>query len=396
MNGQSRHPGWDAQAISDVVARHYNGHLSELFAAHGWPERGAAMLPAQGKRIASIYGDIQAFVESHENGQDGNFVLNPLAVLEAHKPQVFLTAYWGFTPEDWPCLTFTDEGRLRTLQAESQPGFLCVVYGNNTASVPKEMRGRVIGIYQLSHQTGQTEQFLSPAGLKRKREVQINADSWKYAFRALRAWQVAPDTAPLVSEFADATYSRNRGMAISRYGTWLSPAEARKILDLDLLPRQLFGTDFTAESILDKGRNALKPSRPGPVSQSAYMVREAEGPKHLYVLQLEGNADHFLGRSSEGRKIIKVGFSKSPATRRDDHNRTLPQGAFTWRVLKSTLEEGSDPYASSGHALAGEQEMIEALVFSGQPLGGEFFLADDDAIEAAWSAGKKTAGTWKP
>ncbi|WP_421852648.1 hypothetical protein [Novosphingobium sp.] len=392
MNAR-REPGWDAKAISAVIAQHYDGRLANLFQAHGWPERGQAMMPAQGQRIVSVYGSVEAFERAHQDGLAGNQVLNPLATLEGPDPKVVLTAYWGFTPEDWPCLTFTDEGRLRTILAETQPGFLGVVYGNNTASVPKEMRGRVVGIYQLSHQTGDTETFLSPAGLKRKHEVEPKAGSWNHAFRALRAWQVAPDSAPLVSDFANETYATERGMAISRFGAFLTRTEARKILDLELVPRPLFGAEMTSDFVLERGRDALKPSRPGPVSQSAYMVREAEGPKHLYILQLEGNADHFLGYASEGRRIIKVGFSRSPAVRRDDHNRALPAGAYRWRILKSTLDEGLDPYPVAAHAKAGEQAMISDLIHAGRPLGGEFFLADDEAIERTWAIGKNTAGS---
>jgi len=390
-----REPGWDAKTVSAVVAQHYGGRLAELFEAHGWPERGAAMMPAQGRRIVECYGSIAAFATAYENGRAGNFVLNPLNAVDGDAPQVLLKAYWGFDPENWPCLTLTDKGRLRTILTETQPGFLAVIYGNYTDELPEEMRGRVVGIYQLSHQIGETENFLSPVGLKRKRDVQFNENSWKYAFRAIHAWQVAPDAAPFVSDFADQTYAPERGMAISRYGAMLSLREARKILDLDLIPMPVFGAEFWSESVLENGREALKPSPPGPVSHAAYMVREAEGPKHLYMLQLNGNAAHFLGYPCEDRKIIKVGFSKSPAARRDDHNRALPIGAFAWRVLKSTLAEGRAPYATSHHAKAGEQEMIRYLLDAGRTLGGEFFLADDAAIENAWLAGKQVAGNWK-
>lgn len=391
MSRPPRPQGWDAQAISTVVAQHYDGRLADLFEAHRWPERGAAMLPAQGQRIVSVYGTVEAFVRAHANGRSGNPVLNPLAALEGPEPRVLLTAYWGFTPEDWPCLTFTDKGRLRSIAAETQPGFLCVVYGNKSRQVDQEQRGRLLGLFQLSHQVGLTDQFLAPAALQRKRTLQPREYAWNHAFRALRAWSVAPDSAPLVSDFANETYTPDRGTPISRFGVWLTPAEARKILDLDLVPRALFGTDLTSDVVIQAGRDALKPSRPGPVSQSGFMVREAEGPKHLYILQLDGNADHFLGEPADGRKIIKVGFSKSPAVRRDDHNRTLPRGAFAWRVLRSTLEEGIEPYPSSAHAKAGEQEMIRRLTESATSLGGEFFLADDTEIEAAWEVGKDVA-----
>ena len=223
--------------------------------------------------------------------------------------------------------------------------------------------------------------------------MEPKAGSWNHAFRALRAWQVAPDSAPDVAEFANETYSASKGMAISRFGAFLTRAEARKILDLELVPRPLFGAEMTSDFVLERGREALKPSRPGPVSQSSYMVREAEGPKHLYILQLQGNADNFLGYPSAGRRIIKVGFSRSPAIRRDDHNRALPAGTYSWRVLKSTLDEGLEPYPAAAHAKAGEQAMVVHLTNAGSSLGGEFFLADETAIEAAWVIGKLIAGT---
>jgi hypothetical protein len=158
-----REPGWDAKTVSAVVAQHYGGRLAELFEAHGWPERGAAMMPAQGRRIVECYGSIAAFATAYENGRAGNFVLNPLNAVDGDAPQVLLKAYWGFDPENWPCLTLTDKGRLRTILTETQPGFLAVIYGNYTDEVPEEMRGRVVGIYQLSHQIGEISS--RPSGL---------------------------------------------------------------------------------------------------------------------------------------------------------------------------------------------------------------------------------------
>ncbi len=114
------------------------------------------------------------------------------------------------------------------------------------------------------------------------------------------------------------------------------------------------------------------------------MVREAEGLKHLYILNLMGNADAFLGESADGRLIVKVGFSASPERRCCDFNRALPKGAFHWTIHKSTFTERHDLFPSSDHALAGEQAMKDCLEKSGKSLGGEFFLAGPEAVEAAW------------
>lgn len=390
MSEGDRSPGWDKAAVNRIASSLY-GNLQTMFDSHGWSTDGRVISQIASTKVVETYGSVDAFVKAHKGGLAQNYILNPMAAIDADPPQVIMTSYYGFDPENWPCLTFTDRGRIRTLLAETRPGFLAVIYGSISNKVPADMRGRVLGIYQLTHDTGETMEFLSPAGRQRKLKVQKEEKSWKYAFRALRAWRVAPDSAPLVSDFAPDAYSSARGTPIGRYGTWLFD-DAKNILDLDLIPEPVFATDVAIESVLEKGRDALKPSRPGPVSQSSYMVREAEGPKYIYILELDGNADHFLGGGSLGRKIIKVGFSKSPATRCLAHNRVLPWGAFRWRVIRSTLAEGLPAFPSSRHAMAGEQEMVRLLTASGKPLGGEFFLANQEAIEAAWAAGKAKAG----
>lgn len=386
MSELDRSPGWDKRAVNRIAKEQYGG-LKPMFEAHGWTTDGRVISQIAPTKIAGTYGSIDAFERAHLDGLEGNFLLNPLAALKSRQPKVLLTSYFGFTPWDWPCLTFTDQGRRDAIVAESYPGFLAVIYGSASADTHEEERGKLMGIYQCSHRTGPTDQMLSPAGLRRKRRVAPNPSSWAYAIEAIRAWSIPADSAPFVAEFAPKTYDPSHGTAISRYGRWLTPEEARGILKLDLVPEPTLWGWEAVESKLAPATEALKPSRPGPVSQNAFMVRESEGPKHLYVLQLHGNADHFLGKSCADHMIIKVGFSKSPSTRRDAHNSALPKGAFEWSVLKSTLLEGREPFATSQAAKAGEQKMIRQLVDTAEPLGGEFFLASAEAISDAWDKG---------
>ncbi|WDA41727.1 hypothetical protein [Erythrobacter sp. BLCC-B19] len=395
MSTPDRSPGWDKRAVNRIAKEQYGG-LRAMFDAHGWSTDGRVISQIAPTKVVGTYRSIEAFELAHAYGRDRNFILDPLAVLREPEPKVLLTSYFGFTPWDWPCLTFTDMGRRDTIIAESRPGFLAVTYGSTSRQTHESERGRLLGIYQCSHRAGPTDQFLSPQGLKRKRQVEPSAASWAYAIEAIRAWSVPTDSAPLISEFAPTTYAPNRGTPLSRYGAWLTPEEARGILNLDLVPEPTPWGWEAVESKLAPAHEALKPSRPGPVSQNAFMVRESEGPKHLYMLQLNGNADHFLGRSSLGLRIIKVGFSKSPTTRCDAFNSALPKGAFEWSVAKSTRREGRQPFATSHAAKAGEQRMIRSLVDAAEPLGGEFFLASDRAIEEAWKIGIETAEGWRP
>ena len=179
-------------------------------------------------------------------------------------------------------------------------------------------------------------------------------------------------------------------------GLRLTSAEARGVLDLNLVEIPVYGGERVEPQLPGAAKQVLLPSRPGPVSQSGYMVREAEGPKHLYMLRLHGDADKFLGYESSGRSIVKIGFSASPKTRCDAHNKALPACAFKWEVDKSTDADERSPFPSSGHALAGEEEMKQILSDEGKSLGGEFFLAETQSVDRAWRAAIVAAENWKP
>ena len=221
-------------------------------------------------------------------------------------------------------------------------------------------------------------------GKKPEKEKGQETKTWPHAIEAIYAWKVPPDARLPVKHFANVTYPQFINRNISRIGKLLVPEDALKILELNLYKVSVCGQPTIEFSSFGAAANVLTPSRPGPVSQSPYMVREAEGPKHLYILKLEGKTHEFLGKCTYGNIIVKVGFSASPERRCSDFNRTLPKGAFRWIIYKSTFEEGHAPFPSSGHALAGEQAMKNFLEKSEKSLGGEFFLAGSEKIEEAW------------
>ncbi len=140
---------------------------------------------------------------------------------------------------------------------------------------------------------------------------------------------------------------------------------------------------------------ALTPSRAIPPATQGYWVGETDGPKYLYILKLEGDVAAYLGRSPtkvEGKTIIKVGFSKSPMSRRDQIQGNYPAGAFRWSVIKPGDLSVTPPYANARVAIAGEDAMKARLVEGGaESLGGEFFLAEDWLVLKTWSAGRFAA-----
>jgi hypothetical protein len=390
----SRQPGWDKRAINQIASDLYGG-LGPMFEAHGWETGGRVISQIAPTKVVQTYGSVEAFVRAHQDGREWNAMLDPLAAIRADPPQVFLKSFHGFDPETWGFLGYTEASSREKFVRESKPGALLVVCATSKAPNSKE-RLRVLGMQQQSHIYGTKWDFLAPERQAAEQSDPARVDAWANALKALRAWRIPEEDRPFVRDiFPDTHKGGANGTAIGSYGLRLTLEEALRILDLPLYEVSVFGSAPVEALIPGPAQQILSPSRPGPVSQSGYMVREAEGPKHLYILRLHGDADKFLGYGASGHSILKVGFSVSPQTRCDAHNVALPACAFEWKVEKSTYAEQRSPFPSSRHALAGEGEMKKLLANEGKSLGGEFFLAETKSVDRAWKAAIVAAENWK-
>ncbi len=329
-----------------------------------------------------------------QNPEASIALMNPLDAIKKSPPNVWLSSLYSFEPEKWGFLGFTEEWMRRSFVRRSTSGVLVVLYGASRSS-PQDRR-KIIGVQQQSHQCVYAREFMSEDDWNKKQSDSDGKKRWNYGVRTLRAWRVSRESQIDVSRFASITYKPARGQPIGAQGMPLTSDEAHRILDLDLYEVEVYGQPEMGFSAFGAAENVLTPSRPGPVSQSPHMVCEAEGRKHLYILNLKGDADAFLCEPAHGRLIVKVGFSASPNYRCRYFNHTLPKGAFRWTIHKSTFAEDRAPFPCSGHALEGEKAMKDLLEKSGKSLGGEFFLAGSDEIEVAWRRGLAVAENWRP
>lgn len=383
-----RQPGWDKKAINQIATEEYGG-LGGLFEAHSWTSDGRIISQIAPTKVVETYGSVDAFVRAHQHGTEGNALLNPRAAIASEPPDVWLTSYYGFAPEEWGFLGFTLERWRKRFLRESRPGALVVIYGA-MGSKPEE-QGRVLGIQQQSHVIGAKWDFLSSARIGEERDDPVRAEKWAYAVKVHRAWRIPAEAQPTVQALFPDTYTSGRAQVIGAQGMRVTPAEAKSLLKLPLIEVEVCHGPEIEAFIPGPAAAVLAPTRAGPVSQSPYVVREAEGPKHLYVLELTGNANHFLGKAAGDKLIVKVGMSSSPSTRCDAHNKALPKGAFRWEVRSSTFKDGRGTYPSSRPALAGEKAMKTFLHLEATSLDGEFFLADPETLARAWEIALSTA-----
>lgn len=315
-------------------------------------------------------------------------MMTPFEAITSDPPNVWMTTFYGFDPAKWGFLGFANTAQRNTFVRETQPGALVVIYGHKSKAA-KEQQGQVIGVQQVSHRVNFAKAFMDPAEWAAKEADPESQGKWDIAVKATRAWKVAPESYQLIDDFADESYSLKLAQHIGSQGVRLTQNEADKLLEMTLVETSVFDEIAIDGASPVKGRDLLQPSKAGPVSQQGYFTREAEGPKQNYILRLEGDINAFLGYPADGQNIVKIGMSVSPQVRCDAFNAALPAGAYGWSILRSNALDERPSYASSKLALVGEGRMKSFLTKHGASLGGEFFLASDDAIERAWAEAQK-------
>lgn len=299
---------------------------------------------------------------------------------------VWLTSLWGWSPESWAAIGFSDAGRRENVRAQTSDPFIMVNYvteGSRRAEV--EERGKVVGFYLVSHVAGDRDQFTD------RRHHAERPEKWRHALKAIRAFDFVPEYR-LTRDELDPTII-NRPLAVARYA---EPLDADRIERLRQIPYRevaIFGSENPIEGdiiIPPRGRGMV---RAGPTNRSGYFVpgEPTNTVKELYALVLSGDMTAYLKAPVAGRNVYKIGLSISPATRLDAFRKAMPSGQFFWQPHRSTRADGHEPYPTFEAAEAGERAMKVALSSSSEWLGGEFYAAAPDDFEEAWRAGRAAA-----
>lgn len=321
----------------------------------------------------------------------------PELELPLGKP-VWLTSFWGFTPESWGCVGFADEGRRKRFLRESPKGALVAIYVTKHEG-PDDMRGKVVGLLEVSTQIGHTREFISGDQWVRKEADPKKRGKWMFAVRAIRAWWIDRKDWVDVETLLPKSYASANPQFIGGSGVLVPPDEALKLLELNVVETKLHGETGRLNSGLQTFGNVLKPTKAVYPAKEPYWVGETDGSKYLYILKLTGDIATYLARTDsevEGKCIVKVGFSKSPFNRRDQIQSAYPDGSFKWEVLWPKEIPAEPPYPNAEVAIAGEDAMKARLQGGdSESLGGEFFLAEESFVGLAWGAGLNAASKKK-
>lgn len=343
-----------------------------------------------GKTIDQVQREVFAFDWSTVSDFSSPEVELPLG-----KP-VWLTSFWGFAPESWGCIGFTNEHMRKTfLRSTKGETALVYIYVTKTKG-PKNMRGKVVGFYEITRQIGFIESFVAADILAKSQVEAGERGKWRFSLKASRAWRIAEEDWKPVEELFPASYYNDKARHIGAQGVQVQPDEVERLLALTVYEVPVYGQTGKIDSALMTFENVLTPSKAVYPATEPYWVGETDGPKHLYILYLAGDIAAYLNRKPEqveGKRIFKVGFSKSPLSRRDQIQAAYPAGSFKWQVLHPKEVPVDPPYPNAEVAIAGEDAMKKRLQDGGcESLGGEFYLADENFISLAWGAGLNAAG----
>lgn len=308
--------------------------------------------------------------------------------------KIWLTSFWGFHPDSWGCIGFASKSKLDYFVGRTRPGVIVAIYVTKGKGLERE-RGKVVGYLEVSHLSGNAREFMSGDQWARKESDPESRGKWLYALKVTRAWRIVEEEQKAIDDLLPKTYKSAHPEFIGSQGVPILDGEEKNLLHLAVYEVPVYGQTEKIESVVQPFEEVLVPSRAIHPAKEPYWVGETDGPKHLYILRLRGELENYLGRTKadlDDKMIVKVGFSKSPMTRRDQIQAAYPAGTYKWEVLYPTEIPSDAPYPSAEVAIAGEDAMKARLTKEGaETLGREFYLADSGLVIRTWNVGKFTA-----
>ena len=155
-------------------------------------------------------------------------------------PDVWLTSFWGFNPTNWGCIGFADEAKRSRYLKLSQPGALVAIYVTKGRG-PENMRGKVAGVLEVSHDVGHAKEFISGDRWAEKENDPDSKGKWLYAVKATRAWRIVPEDWKRVEDLFPSAYGSSNPEFIGASGVQLPREEADRLLQLDVYEVPIYG-----------------------------------------------------------------------------------------------------------------------------------------------------------
>jgi len=152
---------------------------------------------------------------------------------------VWLTGFWGFSPEEEGVLGFTDpRDRERFLGQINERQLVCI-YGAASPETNSSIIHHLLGILEVERI--KIDSFDKSSDAAKTRNISLGRQNkWRHALPVRRAWRTNHTLD--VKHVFPKSYDPKNGRYIAKFGTWLNPSEAHWLLaDVPFTQVDVFG-----------------------------------------------------------------------------------------------------------------------------------------------------------
>lgn len=296
-------------------------------------------------------------------------------------PKIYATLAWGFDPEHWGAVGFSNEGvRNRLADELRKSDGLVLTMGTVGEETPEELQGRLLGLHRLGTMAIPTEELVEPERWRQHISENNGKPKWPFGLPIREADEF--DRPPLRAELLPRLHDENLHRKLASNYELLTAEEARRVLALPRTRVEKIWASVAAEF----AAHLTKPPKGPRPSAGQRLLNRSSGPAATYCFKLEGSAlsqvSSRIAPSWRQWTVYKVGFSNNPERRRGELNAYLPDEA-TLRWAPFMAQWHTDEI----NAWAMEQEVFRQLLArSATHVKGEILAARPSVLEAAWSA----------
>lgn len=294
------------------------------------------------------------------------------------KSPVWLTGFWGFSPEEEGILGFTDKGDRERLIGQIGELQLVCIYGAASPETDSKLVHHLLGVLEIERTPIDSWDKMSAAAKQRNIDLG-RQDKWRFAMPVRRAWRTIRHLD--VKQVFPRSYDPSNGRYIARFGTWLVPDEAQWLLEnVPFTQTNVFGespivADAQSEQSIAK---FLKPSAGvfGGFGTRSFQVQDK--PHHLYLAQFKMSPELLAGKRLErGQGLVKIGISGNLKSRLKALNLSFPETtSIKWNLIRTAEFPDRDS--------AGEKETLFKKLaiekYGAESLGREFFIMDEEKL----------------
>ncbi|MGO4449086.1 hypothetical protein AB4Y96_09175 [Phyllobacterium sp. TAF24] len=299
--------------------------------------------------------------------------------MEATK-QVWLRAFWGFSPEHEGYYGFTFDAVRKRFLSKAKDGDWVLIYGAvNEHTATDELR-QALGFLELTNKPCMDVDRMSDTAVNRRRDGKF-AHRWNFGLEVRKAWRFEHNVR--IQHIAPEAYANKFRYERTSCGVLLNASETTRALSYPIVQVNVYGEPLINNTDLESGQaqSIFRPSKGIPPSFGLRLIDAEDGGNSIYLMRFSGAAEVLLGSrpAYSGKTIFKVGRSNDPKRRLSEINGGFPVPSLVkWELLNTHL------YPDGQTAHDSETNLKASFDQSFLSLGGEFFLGGESDVQSSF------------